>query len=163
MNDHPIDFQRRKLLRYGCLGLGAMLTHSLFLFTPRPAHASNLAAVGPLQAPDANGVRLPQGFTSRIVARSGQNLFGYRWHAAPDGGATFTTDEGGWIYVSNSEMKNVEVGANSLRWNGHRAYSILTKPISIAQAAHALANLAVAKKSAWQCLGMRPLAKNRRM
>lgn len=131
MNDHPIDFQRRKLLRYGCLGLGAMLTHSLFLFTPRPAHASNLAAVGPLQAPDANGVRLPQGFTSRIVARSGQNLFGYRWHAAPDGGATFTTDEDGWIYVSNSEMKHRRGGVGALRFDRNGtlidAYSILKK------------------------------------
>ncbi|NIQ12838.1 MAG: hypothetical protein GTO02_00030, partial [Candidatus Dadabacteria bacterium] len=58
----------------------------------------------PLGDPDENGVRLPEGFSSRIVARSSEPVFNYTWHAAPDGGATFATEEGGWIYVSNSEM-----------------------------------------------------------
>ncbi|MGW5055104.1 alkaline phosphatase PhoX [Actinokineospora sp. NPDC004072] len=60
---------------------------------------------GPLQAADANGIRLPAGFSSRVVARSGQRVAGtgYTWHPAPDGGAVFA-DGGGWIYVSNSEV-----------------------------------------------------------
>jgi len=59
-----------------------------------------------LQAPDENGVALPRGFTSRIVARSSQTVAGtgYVWHNAPDGGACFDAGDGGWIYVSNSEQ-----------------------------------------------------------
>jgi secreted PhoX family phosphatase len=61
---------------------------------------------GPLGEPDANGVRLPAGFRSRVIARAGVpvGLTGYVWHPAPDGGATFATDDGGWVYVSNSEV-----------------------------------------------------------
>ncbi|HYI60275.1 MAG TPA: alkaline phosphatase PhoX [Acidimicrobiales bacterium] len=61
--------------------------------------------LGPLGEVDANGLRLPEGFTSRIVARSGEEVAGtgYAWHGNPDGGACFATDDGGWIYVSNCE------------------------------------------------------------
>ena len=38
------------------------------------------------------------------------DYFGYDWHAAPDGGACFVStdpaNKGGWIYVSNSEMRS---------------------------------------------------------
>ena len=69
--------------------------------------------LGTLQAPDENGIRLPVGFTSRIVARSGRNPVegdDYKWHSAPDGGATFERDDGGWVYVSNSEMGDRQGG-----------------------------------------------------
>jgi secreted PhoX family phosphatase len=61
--------------------------------------------VGLLGEPDANGLQLPEGFTSRIVARSGEEVTGtgYTWHGNPDGGACFAQDDGGWIYVSNCE------------------------------------------------------------
>jgi secreted PhoX family phosphatase len=60
---------------------------------------------GPLGTADANGFQLPAGFSSRVVATTGQVVPGtsYAWHTAPDGGATFATGDGGWIYVSNSE------------------------------------------------------------
>ncbi len=60
---------------------------------------------GTLVGPDANGLLLPDGFTSRVVATSGQAVAGttHTWHANPDGGACFPTPGGGWIYVSNSE------------------------------------------------------------
>lgn len=61
---------------------------------------------GPLRTEaDANGLLLPEGFTSRVVARSLQPVPGttYPWPVFPDGGACFATDDGGWIYVSNSE------------------------------------------------------------
>ncbi len=129
MKNSDVDLQRRKLFRYSAIGLGAFLAHDLLVLTPSRAAISTLASVGPLQAPDINGVRLPEGFTSRIVANSGQNLFGYTWHAAPDGGATFATEKGGWIYVSNSEMKNNAGGVGALRFDQHGklidAYSIL--------------------------------------
>jgi secreted PhoX family phosphatase len=60
---------------------------------------------GALQPANASGVMLPSGFSSRVVARSGQKVAGtaYTWHPAPDGGACFA-DGTGWIYVSNSEV-----------------------------------------------------------
>lgn len=60
---------------------------------------------GPLGTADANGIALPSGFTSRVIARSSQAVPGtsYTWHGAPDGGACFA-DGSGWIYVSNSEI-----------------------------------------------------------
>ncbi len=61
---------------------------------------------GPLATePDANGLRLPDGFTSRVVARSGQPVGdrGYEWLAFPDGAAVFPADDGGWFHAVNSE------------------------------------------------------------
>src|SRR3546814_12755714 len=48
---------------------------------------------------------LPEGFTSRVVASSLVPVPGttHLWHLFPDGGACVPTDDGGWIYVSNSE------------------------------------------------------------
>lgn len=124
----PFDIRRRRLLQYGFIGLGVFVGNSLL---PRSIQAASLSRVslGGLLPPDQNGVRLPAGFTSRIVARSGQMISGYRWHAAPDGGATFATDESGWIYVSNSELDNKTGGVSALRFNQQGeivdAYSIL--------------------------------------
>ena len=61
---------------------------------------------GPLRRPDANGIRLPAGFHSRVVAVSGQEVgdTGYTWHTFPDGGTTFRKPGGGWTYVCNSEV-----------------------------------------------------------
>lgn len=107
--------QRRTLLQYGFMALGAFFGNVLLPSAVRSAAA--LAALGELLPPDRNGVRLPSGFTSRIVAHSGQTISGYRWHAAPDGGATFAAPDGGWIYVSNSELDNQAGGAGALRFN----------------------------------------------
>jgi len=78
----------------------------------------NNGPYGVLQSPDANGIKLPTGFTSRVVARSGQAVPGtsYVWHAAPDGGATFPTPDGGWVYVSNSELASGTGGVSALRF-----------------------------------------------
>ncbi len=61
---------------------------------------------GRLLPPDANGIRLPAGFVSRIIARTGQvvGATGYVWHAWPDGGACFPLANGRHAYVSNSEL-----------------------------------------------------------
>lgn len=83
---------------------------------------------GPLLAPDANGIALPEGFTSRVIARSTQEIGGIRWHPAPDGGACFS-DGDGWIYVSNSEVPLVG-GVSAIRFAADGsvddAYSILS-------------------------------------
>ncbi|MGQ0843627.1 MAG: alkaline phosphatase PhoX [Sporichthyaceae bacterium] len=85
------------------------------LSAQRPA-----APVGPygvLAGADASGLRLPSGFVSRIVARSGNRVANsdYLWHPAPDGGACFA-DGDGWIYVSNSEMDDGVGGVGALRF-----------------------------------------------
>jgi secreted PhoX family phosphatase len=73
------------------------------------------AGYGPRRAPDANGVRLPAGFRSRIVARGDEVVPGtdYRWHIASDGMAAFPAHGGGFVLVSNSE--NLAGGASALR------------------------------------------------
>jgi secreted PhoX family phosphatase len=71
------------------------------------AGSALLAACDPgaLRDADANGLRLPEGFASRKIATTGQQVAatGYLWHTAPDGGACFALPDGGWSYVSNSE------------------------------------------------------------
>ncbi|WP_434589278.1 alkaline phosphatase PhoX [Streptomyces sp. A5-4] len=71
---------------------------------------------GALLTADANHVRLPAGFSSRVIARSGQKVgpSAYTWHNAPDGGACYA-DGAGWIYVSNSEI-NPSGGAGAVRF-----------------------------------------------
>jgi hypothetical protein len=79
---------------------------------------SPFAAFSELQPADANGVMLPKGFTSRIVARSGTVAAGsYTWHGAPDGGAAYPGADGGWIYVSNSELGSKQGGVGALRFD----------------------------------------------
>lgn len=124
--------QRRKLLQYGFSSLGIFVGNALLPSTVKAASLIPLLTVHTgLLPPDQSGVRLPAGFTSRIVAHSSQKLFGYRWHAAPDGGATFATPDGGWVYVSNSELDKQVGGAGALRFNPAGditdAYSILSQ------------------------------------
>jgi secreted PhoX family phosphatase len=106
---------RRTLLRTTVLGAGALALP----FTPWSAAygapAQNATGpYGPLQAANSHGLQLPAGFTSQIVARSGQVVAGtsYTWHSAPDGGAVFANGSG-WIYVSNSEVASGSGGGAS--------------------------------------------------
>lgn len=99
----------------------------------KPKLESLIAAIGPLGDPDANGIRVPAGFTARIVAKSNTPAVPgkeYAWHPLPDGGATFALADGGWIYVSNSELPIVG-GVGALRFDANGAlvdsYPILQK------------------------------------
>ncbi len=104
-----IDPTRRDFLRTSFSGIGWIMAGTTLSRCASEGDGSvtmsNIANLGALQDPDENGVRLPVGFTSRIVARSGMPVGSsdYVWHNAPDGGAVFTTEDGGYIYVSNSE------------------------------------------------------------
>jgi len=88
---------------------------------------------GPLAAsPDENGLLLPAGFVSELVAVGGETVPGtsYRWHPFPDGGACFALDDGGWVYVNNSEgYLDGTGGAGALRFDTDGrvvdAYSVL--------------------------------------
>ena len=70
---------------------------------------------GPTRLPNEHGLRLPEGFSSRVIARGREPVPGtsYRWHLASDGSATFPTRDGGFILVSNSET--LDGGASAIR------------------------------------------------
>lgn len=92
-----------------------------------------LANVGPLGAPDGDGMAIPEGFSIRAVARTGiPPVVGklYPWHVFPDGGATYPRENGGWIYVSNSEVPGGLGGAGALVFDADGTlvdtYSILS-------------------------------------
>ena len=136
---HTPTLARRQFLAWGSVGFSAFLLNGLRLpVLAAENHAlplfANPQALGPLGEPDANGLRLLPGMQSRIIARSGQPVLStspFRLHASPDGGATFATPDGGWVYVSNSEVKTEEggggVGAVRFSASGEiqDAYSIL--------------------------------------
>jgi secreted PhoX family phosphatase len=110
---------RRTFLKSGLLATAAATTMGrAFWRTAWAAPAQpGPGPYGPLLGPDANGIKLPAGFTSRQVARAGEPVggSGYLWHTFPDGGATFATPDGGWIYVSNSEVPGAG-GAGAVRF-----------------------------------------------
>ena len=127
-------WNRRQILRGGLYGAGLVAAGSWGTGcgdTNVAGTQSNIANVGPLGAPDANGVRLPSGFRSRVLARSTEPVAGtgYVWHGAPDGAGIFPQDDGGWIYTVNSEIPGVAGGAGAIRFDADAnivdAYSIL--------------------------------------
>ncbi|MEU6414077.1 alkaline phosphatase PhoX [Microbispora sp. NPDC046933] len=110
--------ERRTFLRSSVLGASALAFTGSLWQEALAAPAQNAPGpYGPLLAADANGIQLPAGFTSTVIARSGQPVPGtsYRWHPAPDGGACFA-DGSGWIYVSNSEV-DPGGGASAIRFD----------------------------------------------
>lgn len=96
-----------------------------------PLPRTYLTNLGALQGADDNGLQLPEGFTSRVIAQTTQNVAGtdFPWVRAPDGGAVFDTDDGGWIYVSNAESGS-QGGVGAIRFDSSGnitdAYSICT-------------------------------------
>ncbi len=111
--------ERRSFLRGAVIGtsaaaLGGTLWRGAAIADPAQPGPGPYGALGPA---DANGILLPSGFTSRVIARSGQQVAStsYTWHSAPDGGACFA-DGTGWIYVSNSEI-NPSGGAGAVKFS----------------------------------------------
>jgi uncharacterized protein len=111
---------RRHLIQRGALATGAVALGSAFwrrsLSEAATPGAGPYGALGP---PDANGLRLPQGFTSRVVARGNEIVPGttYRFPVQPDGQATFATADGGWILVTNSEFAPPDGGVSATRFD----------------------------------------------
>jgi len=128
-SQHPLlaEIQRRGLSRRaflrnlffaaGSVPLASWLTacdsdSGQITSSPRnPSFRSPFAEMGPLQPPDGNGVELPEGFSSRIVAAFNEPPIPsqpeFLWHSDPDGAGIFRTEDGGWIYLSNSEARDV--------------------------------------------------------
>ncbi|MFI2288664.1 alkaline phosphatase PhoX [Streptomyces niveus] len=108
------NFLRGAVITGSAAALGGTLWRGAAYADPAQPGAGPYGALG---SADANNIRLPAGFTSRVVARSGQTVPGtsYTWHNAPDGGACYA-DGSGWIYVSNSEI-NPSGGAGAVRFS----------------------------------------------
>jgi secreted PhoX family phosphatase len=123
---------RRAFLKASAAGAGLAVLGPKFLGRVLPAAYAADGPYGSLQAADPRGIQLPSGFSSRVVATSGQLVPGtsYIWHGAPDGGACFPVAGGGWVYTSNSELGSGAGGAGALRFNSdgsvHSAYRILS-------------------------------------
>ncbi|MEV7794149.1 alkaline phosphatase PhoX [Streptomyces sp. NPDC087512] len=124
--------ERRTFLRGAVIGtsaaaFGGTLMHGAAYAAPAQNGPGPYGALG---SADVNGIQLPSGFSSRVIARSGQTVAGtsYTWHSAPDGGACFA-DGSGWIYVSNSEI-NPGGGASAVKFSSSGtisgAYRILS-------------------------------------
>lgn len=115
---------QRSLLACGVVAVAPGLWGCSSQASPRaalPAAARDgrlLALTGALQEVTVSNdptarMLVPPGFQVREVARSGRRPLpesDYVWHGNPDGGATFPSAEGGWVYVSNSEMKTPGAG-----------------------------------------------------
>ncbi|MGY6217219.1 alkaline phosphatase PhoX [Methylolobus aquaticus] len=74
---------------------------------------------GPLGPADRFGVRLPAGFSARLIGFTGDWVPGtnFEWVGEPDGAATFAMADGGWIYVANSEVNGTGGGAAAIRFD----------------------------------------------
>ena len=106
---------RRQFIAAGAAGLafGPAFWRSALAAPARAAQS----AYGPLQPADARGLMLPPGFTSRQIARAGQPVKGYPWHIFCDGQSTFSTPDGGWVLVSNSEsVAATGAGSSAVRF-----------------------------------------------
>lgn len=121
-------FSRRRFIQYAMLGLGGMTVSTLV--KGEKYAATSLIKENWLDK--KHNIEIPKGSTIRQIAQSSQAVIkgkSYRWHSAPDGGACFATGDGGWVYVSNSEMKNNKGGVGAIRFSSEGeiidAYPIL--------------------------------------
>jgi secreted PhoX family phosphatase len=101
--------RRRDFLRAVSVSSGAAVLAPA-LWRPAVAASRQAGAEGPYgsierRQPDENGLLLPEGFTSRVLARSDEVVEGtdYTWPVFPDGAATFPLDAGGWYLAVNTE------------------------------------------------------------
>ncbi len=119
MGDMPRPVTRRDFLASGLVTIGAIAAGPAMWRSALAAPRVSNGPYGPLLDPDANDVLLPEGFSSRVIARGGRRVTGssYVWHDFPDGGATFERREGGWIYVSNSEVGGGDGGVGAIAFD----------------------------------------------
>lgn len=95
--------------------------------TPGPSPYGPIATTA-----NADGLRLPAGFTSRLIAIAGQQVAGtgFVWHRVPDGGACAPRPDGGWVYISNGEKDKGGGGVSAIAFDRSGAiidaYSLLS-------------------------------------
>eukprot|EP00980_Cylindrotheca_fusiformis_P005678 scaffold1184_cov132-Cylindrotheca_fusiformis.AAC.99 len=94
---------------------------------PEPTQSSNEYTAGKLTVQKL-GLLLSEGLDARILATTGQKVIlangkksKKKFHANPDAGATFPDDrdwnKGGWIYVSNAEVRGGKGGVGALTFD----------------------------------------------
>jgi hypothetical protein len=125
---------RRRLIQSG-LGTAAAVSFGPAFwrsaFAQQPSTPTTVGPYGWLREPDANGIRLPPRFTSRVIAQSKFPVAGtgYTFPDYPDGAATFATNDG-WILAVNSEIGGGAGGASGIKFAADGtildAYPILT-------------------------------------
>jgi hypothetical protein len=132
-HDTAFRLRRRHFLATGLGGAAALFTPAWLRYALAAPAVGGAGPYGELLPPDANGLQLPPGFTSRQIARGGTPVegAGFPWHFAPDGQATFKTNDGGFVLVQNSETPGVlGGGSGAIRFGAggeiERAYRILT-------------------------------------
>lgn len=117
MRGNQID--RRRFLRLSSgLAATAVLADGLWSKALAASVESGPGPYGSLRPADENGIMLPQGFSSRVVAQANARVPGtqHTWHIFPDGGATFAGPQGEYVYVSNSEVQFVG-GVGAIRFS----------------------------------------------
>lgn len=107
---------RRTLLTGTVLGTALAFSPAFYRAALAAPVTDGPGPYGPLQEPDENGVQLPAGFTSRVVAVSGTAVAGssYVWHTFPDGAACFPEEDGSYRYVCNSEVPGGQGGVGAI-------------------------------------------------
>ena len=128
-----MDLSRRQLLQSGTAAAGALAFGPGLVRTALAAPArAGASPYGPLGPADANGLELPPGFSSRMIARGIDPVAGtgYTMPVFPDGQATYRTGDGGWILVTNAEsLDTLGAGSSAIRFTPSgvisRAYRIL--------------------------------------
>lgn len=112
---------RRTFLRTGALAAGALAMGPSYW---RAALAQSpttpgVGPYGPLGAPNALGVAVPEGFTARLLAQANLPVAGtgYLWPLFPDGSASFPLPDGGYVLAINSEVPGGQGGASAVRFD----------------------------------------------
>jgi len=121
MSSATAGLRRRDFIGTGLAAAGALAFGPGFWRQALAAAPTTLGdgPYGPLQAADANGLMLPKGFTSRVIARANQPVgtTAYRWPVFPDGKATFAAPDGGYVLVVNSESRPPDAGSSAIRFD----------------------------------------------
>jgi len=113
--------RRREFIGLGVGGAAAVSLGAAFwdqLFGSAESRTLKVGVgYGPRRAPDENGIRLPKGFRSRLVAKGDAIVPGtdHRWQIASDGAAVFPRRDGGYLMASNCE--DWQGGASVLRFD----------------------------------------------
>lgn len=112
---HRRSFLRSTALAAGVAALGPSFWRTAYASSSKPGSGW----YGGLRPADGNGVRLPEGFTSRVLAVTDDRVAGtgWDWHRLPDGGAVFPQPDGGWVYTSNSEADDGKGGVSAMRFD----------------------------------------------
>lgn len=122
----PTGLSRRGFLYSALAGTAVTALPSLAM-----GASAGPSPYGSIAPRDATGILLPQGFTARIIAVSGQYVPGtnFEWRDDPDGAATFPDGSGGWYHAVNHERSsNGGVSVIHFDANGDilGAYSVLS-------------------------------------